>query len=261
VAHRPGGRPQPANGLPGLRLKMGDILVSCGAHGEVALTHTNCLLAAASPDSRTVVKEFYQAAAETTKEDILNPVCYPEEAISHIPKQFRFRGYGCGSPVLDAGLRPGETVLDLGCGAGVECFIAARLVGAGGRVFGVDMLEAMLARAEQGAAGVAATLGYHNLEFRKGYLEELPLPDSAIDVVLSNCVINLSSHKRRTFAEILRVLKPGGRLVIADVVTETEPDPALKNDEILRGECLAGALTQRDLFGMLGNRGSGPPGS
>ncbi len=246
---------QSANGLPGLRLKMGDILASCGAHGAVALTHTNCLLAAASPDSRTVVKEFYQAAAETTKEDILNPVCYPEEAVSHIPKQFRFRGYGCGSPVLDAGLRPGETVLDLGCGAGVECFIAARLVGAGGRVFGVDMLETVLARAEQGAAGVAADLGYHNLEFKMGYLEELPLPDSAVDAVLSNCVINLSSHKRRTFAEILRVLKPGGRLVIADVVTETEPDPALKNDEILRGECLAGALTQRDLFGMLGEAG------
>jgi 7,8-dihydro-6-hydroxymethylpterin dimethyltransferase len=167
------------HGIPGLRLKMGDLLASCGAHGAVALTHTNCLLAAASPDSRTVVKEFYQAAAETPREDILNPVCYPEEAVSHIPKQFRFRGYGCGSPVLDAGLRPGETVLDLGCGAGVECFIAARLVGAGGRVFGVDMLEAMLARAEQGAAGVAETLGYRNLEFRKGFLEELPLPDSS----------------------------------------------------------------------------------
>lgn len=246
---------QSANGLPGLRLKMGDLLASCGAHGPVALTHTNCLVAAASPDSRTVVKEFYRDAAHTPREDILNPVCYPAEAVSHIPPQFRFRGYGCGSPVLDAGLRPGETVLDLGCGAGVECFIAARLVGAGGRVFGVDMLETVLARADRGATGVAANLGYANLEFRKGYLEDLPLPDAAVDVVLSNCVINLSSHKRRTFAEILRVLKPGGRLVIADVVSETEPDPTIKNDEILRGECLAGALTQQDLFGMLAEAG------
>jgi len=248
---------QANNGLPGLRLKMGDILVSCGAHGSVALTHSNCLLAAASPDSRTVVKEFYQAASETTKEDILNPVGYPEEAVSHIPPPFRFRGYGCGSPVLDARLQAGETVLDLGCGAGVECFIAALLVGEKGRVLGVDMLEAMLSRAARGAAGVAENLGYRNLEFRRGYLEELPIPDASVDVVLSNCVINLSGHKRRTFAEIVRVLKPGGRLVISDVVTETEPDPVIKNDEVLRGECLAGALTERDLFGLLAESGFG----
>jgi 7,8-dihydro-6-hydroxymethylpterin dimethyltransferase len=248
---------RPANGLPGLRLKMGDLLVNCGAHGPVALTHSNCLLAAASPDSRTVVKEFYQAASETTQEDILNPVGYPEGAVSHIPPPYRFRGYGCGSPVLDARLEAGETVLDLGCGAGVECFIAARLVGEKGRVLGVDMLEAMLSRAARGAAGVADNLGYRNLEFRKGYLEELPLPDASFDAVLSNCVINLSGHKRRTFAEIFRVLKPGGRLVIADVVSETEPDPALKNDPVLRGECLAGALTERDLFGLLAESGFG----
>jgi MoaA/NifB/PqqE/SkfB family radical SAM enzyme/SAM-dependent methyltransferase len=242
---------QPVSGPPRLRLKMGDILESCGAHGSVALTHTNCLLAAASPDSRTVVKEFYQAASESTREDILNPVCYPEEAISHIPAKYRFRGYGCGSPVLDAGLRPGDTVLDLGCGAGVECFIAARLVGETGRVFGVDMLDAMLTLAEQGGQGVAINLGYRNLEFKKGFLEELPIPAKSIDVVLSNCVINLSKDKRQTCAEIFRVLKPGGRLVISDVVCETEPDAAVKNDEVLRGECIAGALTQRDLFGLL----------
>ncbi len=242
---------QPTDGPARLRLKMGDILESCGAHGSVALTHTNCLLAAASPDSRTVVKEFYQAAAQTPREDILNPVCYPEEAISHIPAQYRFRGYGCGSPVLDAGLRPGETVLDLGCGGGVECFIAARLVGETGWVFGGDMLDPMLARAEQGAQGVVANLGYKNLGFKKGFLEELPIPDESIDVVLSNCVINLSGHKRRTFSEIFRVLKPEGRLVISDVVCEIEPDAAVKNDEGLRGECIAGALTQGDLFGLL----------
>lgn len=248
--------PRPGNnGLPGLRLKMGEILESCGAHGAVALTHSNCLLAAASPDSRANVKEFYQAAAATPRQDILNPVCYPEEAVAHIPPEFRFRGYGCGSPVLDAGLQPGEKVLDLGCGAGIECFIAARLVGAQGRVMGVDMLEPMLSRAVQGAAGVARNLGYQNLDFKRGYLEALPLPDADIDVVLSNCVINLSSHKRRTFAEIWRVLKPGGRLIISDVVCETEPDPAMKNDPRLQGECLAGALTQRDLFGLLEESG------
>ena len=242
---------QPANGPARLRLKMGDILESCGAHGSVALTHTNCLLAAASPDSRTVVKEFYQAASETTREDILNPVCYPEEAISHIPAKYRFRGYGCGSPVLDAQLQPGEQVLDLGCGTGVECFIAARLVGEKGQATGVDMLDAMLTLAEQGGQGVAINLGYRNLGFKKGFLEELPIPDESIDAVLSNCVINLSGHKRRTFREIFRVLRPGGRLVISDVVCETEPGAAVRNDEVLRGECIAGALTQRDLFGLL----------
>jgi SAM-dependent methyltransferase len=242
---------QPGKGPPRLRLKMGDILESCGAHGAVALTHTNCLLAAASPDSRTVVKKFYQAASETTREDILNPVCYPEEAISHIPAKYRFRGYGCGSPVLDAQLQPGEQVLDLGCGTGVECFIAARLVGKKGQATGVDMLDAMLTLAEQGGQGVALNLGYRNLEFKKGFLEELPIPEKSIDVVLSNCVINLSKDKRQTFAEIFRVLKPGGRLVISDVVCETEPDAAVRNDEVLRGECIAGALTQRDLFGLL----------
>ncbi len=201
---------EPASGPPRLRLRMGDILESCGAHWAVALTHTNCLLAAATPDSRTVVKDFYQAASETTREDILNPVCYPDETVSHIPPEFRFRGYGCGSPVLDAGLALGERVLDLGCGTGVECFIASRLVGEKGWVIGVDMLESMLQRAHKGAREVAARLGYGNLDFRKGYLEELPVPDAAIHVVLSNCVINLSGHKRRTFAEIFRVLKPEG---------------------------------------------------
>ncbi len=241
--------------LPGLRLKMGDILKSCGAHGSVALTHSNCLLAAATPDSRTVVKDFYQAAATAPKEEILNPVCYPPEAISHIPSAYRFRGYGCGSPVLDAALQAGERVLDLGCGAGIECFIAARLVGPSGWVIGVDMLESMLSRAVQGGAEVGRILGYNNLEFKQGFLEELPLPDEDFDVVMSNCVINLSHHKRRTFAEIFRVLKPGGRLVIADVVCETDPDPAMKNDPVLQGECLGGALTQRDLFGLLAESG------
>lgn len=244
-----------SNGLPGLRLKMGDILVNCGVHGEVALTHSNCLLAAASSDSRTMVKEFYGAATVKTKENILNPVRYPESAVAHIPEQYRFRGYGCGSPVLDGRLQPGEHVLDLGCGTGVECFIAALLVGPEGRVIGVDMLEPMLDRAVQGAAGVAQNLGYHNLAFKQGYLEELPMPASSVDVVLSNCVINLSGHKRQTFTEIFRVLKPGGRLVISDVVCETEPDPAIKNDPVLQGECLAGALTQRDLFGLLEESG------
>ena len=246
---------EPDRDLPGLRLRMGEVLESCGSHGPIALTHSNCLLTAATPDSRTAVREFYQNAAQVTKEDILNPVCYPEDFISHIPAAARLRSYGCGSPVLEAGLAPGQAVLDLGCGTGVECFIAARLVGPAGKVIGVDMLPAMLGRASRGAVGVAANLGYDNLQFKLGYLEDLPLPDASVDVILSNCVINLSSHKRRTFREALRVLKAGGRLVVADVVTPTEPDPAIKNDDALRGECIAGALTERDLFALLEETG------
>ena len=114
--------------LPGLRLKMGDILESCGAHGHVALTHANCLLAIADQNSRSVVKNYYSVAATDTKEDILNPVCYADQDISHIPEKYRFRGYGCGSPVLVAEIKTGETVVDLGSGRGVEIYIDRLIV-------------------------------------------------------------------------------------------------------------------------------------
>lgn len=240
---------------PGLRLKMGDTLESCGAHGHVALTHANCLLSIADQNSRTVVKNYYRAAATDTKEDILNPVCYVDEDISHIPEKYRFRGYGCGSPVLDAEIKAGETVVDLGSGRGIEIFIAARIVGKKGRSIGIDMLDPMLSIAEQGAVEVRKNLGFNNIEFRKGYLEELPLKSDSTDLMLSNCVLNLSADKRQAFAEIFRSLKPGGRLVISDVVCEEEPDAAIRNDAELQGECIAGALLQKDLVGLLEESG------
>ncbi len=240
---------------PGLLLKMGDRLESCGAHGFVALTHPNCLLALAREGSHAAIKAFYKAAADETREDILNPVCYPEELIDHIPGEFRFRGYGCGSPVLDAGIREGEAVVDLGSGRGVECFIASRMVGPSGSVTGIDMLDPMLGIAEAGKAAVADRMGYRNLEFRKGLLEALPLEEGSTDLVLSNCVMNLSVNKRRSFGEIFRVLRDGGRLVISDVVCETEPSPSIRNDESLRGECIAGAFTQKDLIALLRETG------
>lgn len=245
----------PDDGPPRLRLKMGDVLGGCGSHGSVATVHSNCLLSLAHVDGRTAVGEFYADAAATPREDIVNPICYPEDVVEHIPHESRFRSYGCGSPVLEAELAEGECVLDLGSGSGIECFVAARLVGRDGRAIGVDMLDPMLATARKGADVVAERLGYQNLEFRKGHLEDLPIEDDSVDVVLSNCVLNLSTHKRRTFAEIYRVLRPRGRLVVSDVVCETEPDPAIRNNDELRGQCIAGSLTQRDLFGLLDESG------
>ncbi len=248
-------RRQRDEGPPRLRAKMGDLLETCSVEGEVALTHSNCVLSLSGEDGTAAVGRFYAEAVENTREDILNPVGYDAAAVAHIPPEGRVRGYGCGSPVLDAGLAPGERVVDLGSGMGVECFIAAKQVGPRGGVVGVDMLDPMLERADRTAEGVRRNLGYDNVRFVKGLLEDLPLDDGGTDVVLSNCVLNLSHDKRRLFDEIVRILRPGGRLVVSDVVCETDPGPAIRNDEVLVGECLGGALTQRDLFGLLDEAG------
>ncbi len=242
-------------GKPAVRLQMGEILESCGAHGSVALVHSNCLLATATNDSLTSIGEFYSSAAGDRNEQILNPVGYDSALVGHIPEQYRFRGYGCGSPVMDADIREGEAVVDLGCGSGVECFIAARLAGKTGSVTGIDMLDPMLELARKASEGVRTSLGYNNTKFTKGVLEALPLENESTDVVLSNCVMNLSLDKRRSYREILRILKPGGRMVISDVVCQTEPDAAIRNDETLRGECIAGALTETHLLGLLEETG------
>ncbi|MFP5257399.1 MAG: methyltransferase domain-containing protein [Acidobacteriota bacterium] len=240
---------------PGVRLKMGETHESCHAHGEVALAHTNCLLSIAGGTSLGQIRDFYTEAAAVEKGDIVNPVRYPLEMVEHIPPLYRVRGYGCGSPIADAGLVPGETVVDLGCGAGVECLIAAKQVGPAGRAIGIDMLPAMLSRATTAAKATAAVLGYANALFFQGYLEALPLAEGTVDCITSNCVLNLSTRKRRLYAEIFRILKPGGRIVFSDVATETPASAAICNDPSLRGECISGTLTQRDLFAILEESG------
>lgn len=240
---------------PALCLEMGDILYTCGASEGVAHTHANCLLATGESESLSFVKEFYTEAANEDKEDILNPACYEEEYLSHIPSKYRFRGYGCGSPILEANLKEGEAHLDLGSGRGVECFISSKLVGKSGKVLGVDMLDSMLFIAKEGAKEVAQNLGFANLEFQKGYLEKLPLEDSSFDVITSNCVLNLSTHKRELFGEIYRVLKEGGRLVVSDVVCDEEASALIRNDAKLSGECIAGALSVSHLLGLLRESG------
>jgi SAM-dependent methyltransferase len=122
-------------------------------------------------------------------------------------------------------------------------------------VIGIDMLEPMLERARRGAEGVVRNLGFDNLDFRQGYLEALPVEDGTVDLVISNCVLNLSPDKRRTYGEILRVLRPGGRMVVADVVCDEDPGPAIRNDATYRGQCVGGTLTQRDLVGILDESG------
>ena len=155
----------------------------------------------------------------------------------------------------DAALVPGETPVDLGSGAGIDCFIAARKVGAAGRVYGIDMTDQMLAVARGSQPQVAAALGYDAVEFRKGYLEQVPLDDAVADVVTSNCVVNLSADKPRVLREIWRVLRDHGRTVIADIVADRDVPPKVRADGRLWGACLSGALTEEAFLSALERAG------
>jgi arsenite methyltransferase len=160
-------------------------------------------------------------------------------------------GLSCGNPQAVAALQPGETVLDLGSGAGFDCFLAARKVGPTGRVIGVDMTDDMLEKARANAAKT----GLGNVEFRKGEIESLPVAGDSIDVVISNCVLNLVPDKDRAFREIHRVLRPGGRLAVSDMAWKAEPDAAVRNDmEALVG-CIGGALLLDDYLARLKRAG------
>jgi len=145
--------------------------------------------------------------------------------------------------------------VDLGSGAGIDCFIAAKHVGPTGRVIGIDMTDQMLAVARESQRKVAASLGYEVVEFRKGFLEEIPVETQMADVVTSNCVVNLSPDKPKVFAELWRILKDHGRAVIADIVSDREVPPRLKVNERLWGECIVGALTEEQFLAMLEQAG------
>jgi len=244
------------DGSPAFRLRMGEKLGDCPVEGSTLFfTHSNCVLSLPGRDIHTQVNRLYTRVAEDVQEDILNPICYEEGLIAHIPEEMRLRSYGCGSPVLEADIRPGETVVDLGSGTGIECFIAAKLTGPQGRVVGIDMGDAMLALAEKTREQVVERLSYDNIAFKKAFLESLPLEDRSVDLVISNCVLNLSPDKRRGFQEIFRVLKPGGRLMISDISYDPDIPLEIKYSEKLRGECIGGALRYRDLFGLMNDIG------
>lgn len=247
------------NNLGLINLRMGDVRQDCldedsGEQG-VALTHCNCVISISSDDGHGQVKEFYGQAALAANEEIVNPLAPAQAEADFIPAESRQRSYGCGSPVTDANPQTGETVIDLGSGSGVECFMAADSVGAQGHVIGIDMTDEMLALARDAQSEVAARLGYDNVEFRKGLLEEIPLTDNTADAIISNCVINLSPDKRMTYQEIVRVLKPGGRLVVSDIVTDSAIPPRIRNNVRYRGECLGGAMQQEELVMMMESAG------
>jgi len=213
-------------------------------HAPVRTSHSNCVLSMDIAKPRSLVQEFYGRAAQTPQASLCCPVSYEVEDISHIPKEVIDRFYGCGGPMSMAGARAGETVVDLGSGAGIDVFIAARKVGPSGKAIGIDMTDPMLGVAGQNKASVAKNLGYDVVEFRKGYLEEVPFGDGAADLVTSNCVINLSPDKKAVFREMWRILKDHGRIVVSDIVADRELPPHLKVNVHLWGECLSGALSE-----------------
>ena len=176
---------------------------------------------------------------------------YPEELLTTLPEDVIGFSLGCGDPITLAALQPGQSVLDLGSGGGLDCFLAARVVGERGHVIGVDMTPGMLARARASAT----RLGFTNVAFRQGYLEDLPVDADSIDVVISNCVINLSPDKARVFSEAFRVLKPGGRLAVSDIVTDGPLPETIKRSLSMWAGCVAGALDAKDYVTMMAAAG------
>src|SRR6476661_2028557 len=209
---------------------------------------------------REIVKERYGAAARQVKEGAATNGCgcgcacgterdpitsdlYDESQTAGLPLEAVFASMGCGNPTALASLAPGEVVLDLGSGGGIDVLLSARRVGPTGKAYGLDMTEEMLALARANAETAGAT----NVEFLRGDIEHIPLPDASVDVIISNCVINLSADKAQVLRETFRVLKPGGRFAVSDVVIRgTIPAPVRRSMELWVG-CVAGAL-EEDAF-------------
>jgi SAM-dependent methyltransferase len=207
-------------------------------YGEVARTGSSCC----GPSCCT--------PGDTSAADAALKLGYTAQDLSATPEGANL-GLGCGNPQAIAKLRAGETVIDLGSGGGFDCFLAARQVGPEGRVIGVDMTPDMIARARQNAAKVALT----NVEFRLGEIEHLPVADQSADAIISNCVINLSPDKAAVFREALRVLRPGGRLAISDVVALRSLPEEIRRDPALYAGCVAGAATVEETRRLLEQAG------
>jgi SAM-dependent methyltransferase len=187
-----------------------------------------------------------------TEEAIALGIGYGADELAELPDDANL-GLGCGAPIARLGLQRGETVVDLGSGAGIDAFLAAKRVGPEGTVIGVDMTPEMLGKAR----AAATRLGLANVEFREGRLEALPVDDATVDAVTSNCVINLVPDKAAVFGEIARVLKPGGRLVVSDIVLERALPEAVERDLLAYVGCVAGAVVRDRYFGDLEKAGLG----
>lgn len=220
-----------------------------------------------SSDIKEVVKEKYgQAAlrvstggstccgASSASAGTCDPITsnlYDVSQVQQIPETALLASFGCGNPTALAELKPGETVLDLGSGGGIDVLLSARRVGPIGKAYGLDMTDEMLALANENKRKSGLT----NVEFLKGEIEHIPLPDNSVDVIISNCVINLSADKDRVLREAFRVLKPGGRFAVSDVVTRGEILPEIRRSVLLWVGCVAGALDETDYGGKLAAAG------
>ena len=239
-----------------LRPSAGCVVLRCN------MTHDSAARPSTNPDQiRAAVRDRYAKASAGGDCSTVSPSCcgpspdaasvaralgYADDATATVPEGSNL-GLGCGNPTGLASLRAGETVLDLGSGAGFDAFLAARAVGPTGRVLGVDMTPEMLAKARGNLARSEA----RNVEFRLGEIEHLPVADASVDVVISNCVINLSPDKPQVFAEMFRVLKPGGRVAISDIVALRALPAEVRADVALYTGCIAGAAMVAELDRML----------
>src|ERR1017187_8069776 len=216
-------------------------------------------------DTKTLVREKYGAAARQVKEsgnvaccdpslrccDPITTNLYDEAQKSGLPESAVLASLGCGNPTALAELKAGETVLDLGSGGGIDVLLSAKRVGPTGKAYGLDMTDDMLALANQNKQ----KSGVDNVEFLKGEIENIPLPANSVDVIISNCVINLSADKDRVLSEAFRVLKPGGRLAVSDVVTKGEMLPEIRRSVLLWVGCISGALEENDYRAKLAAAG------
>jgi arsenite methyltransferase len=219
-----------------------------------------------SSDIKEVVKEKYgQAALRVATggssccgasvnngcDDPITSNLYDALQSSQIPEEALLASLGCGNPTALATLNPGEVVLDLGCGGGIDVLLSAKRVGPTGKVYGLDMTDEMLALANENKR----KSGLQNVEFLKGEIEHIPLPENSVDVIISNCVINLSADKDLVIREAFRVLKPGGRFAVSDVVTRGEMLPEIRKNVLLWVGCIAGALEENEYRSKLASAG------
>jgi SAM-dependent methyltransferase len=210
---------------------------------------------------KKAVREKYAALASSVRSGSAGCCCspagcgwgpyYAPEETEGLPRDLLEASLGCGNPITLAGLQPGEVVLDLGSGAGLDVLLAARQVGSAGRVYGLDMTEEMLALAREHQLRSGVT----NVEFIKGEMENIPLPDNHVDVVISNCVINLAADKSRVLREVFRVLRPGGRLAVSDMMWRREVPPVLRQNVELWVSCVAGAPGEEEYRRLLEEAG------